>query len=110
MSCGCGTGHDPEKDESLKNIPSPEPPPIAPRIAEMSEVDREVLREKLQSMSAEDVHKLTDDEFRDLATWIMEYTSWLYSTAEHKVIMAVVANDYSQWFNVFLERYGTPRH
>ena len=49
MSCGCGTAHDPEKDESLKNIPSPEPPPIAPRIAEMSEVDREVLREKLQS-------------------------------------------------------------
>ncbi|MBI2583883.1 MAG: hypothetical protein HYW25_04405 [Candidatus Aenigmarchaeota archaeon] len=108
--CGCGSGHeDPKTAEIEKSIPSPEPPPIAPRIAQMSEDDRESLKQKLQKMSVDEIKNLTDDEFRDLVTWIMEYTSWLYSTAEHKVIMAVVANDYKQWFDIFLERYGIPR-
>ena len=107
--CGCGSqAGDPSKDEDLKGIKAPEPPQISPRISEMKEEDREGLRKRLQGMAAEEIQELSDEEFSDFATWIMEYTSWLYSTAEHKVIMAVVANDYKNWFDVFLERYGTP--
>jgi len=106
MSCGSGCGCGSHEEEPDLTIPSPEPPPISPTIERMSEEERESFRKVVQQMRKEDIEKLDDDKFAEMARWIMEYTSWLYSTAEHKVIMAVVRNDYPQWFDVFIERFG----
>lgn len=109
MSCGCGDHEsDEQKLEKYKDIPAPELPPMAPEILRVPEGEREAYRKKLQEMPREDVEKLDDRQFIYLMEWIMQYTSWLYMSTDHKIIMAIVSKDYPAWFEMFIERYGYP--
>ena len=71
------------------------------------EPERIKKREALRKMSREEIRKKSEDEFFDTMQWILQDTSLVMGTEEHKAVMMAVARSYPDWYDVFKERWVT---
>ena len=98
-------GQDEEKVE-LPILPDAPPEQMPASLEKMTEQERGDLKKKLQAMSKEDIEKLSEQEFKQRVTWIMDYMTWMYRASDHKIIFAICSKDFPDWFEIFIGRYG----
>ena len=72
---------------------------------DMTTEEREQYREVLKNMTEDEIRRIPEEKFGELMNWIISDMSYYLDKKDHKLVMAMVASEYPDWYAVFIEKF-----